>query len=63
MKGGLSRLESFFFLRVTFFSVMYRFFNFTALEKNKKDGVPQNDREKDAATEPIPGNVNVCFVN
>ena len=63
MKGRLSRLESFFFLRVTFFSVKYRFFNFTTLEKTKKDGVPQNDCEKDAATEPIPGNVNVCFVN
>ena len=63
MNGALFRLESSFFLRVTFFSFNHHFFlQFTGLEKIKGD-VPQNDCEKDAATGPIAGNVIVCFVN
>ena len=53
MKGGLPRLI--FFLRVTFFPVNHRFFNFTGLGKNKEGDVPQNDCEKDPSTEPIAG--------
>ena len=63
MKGGLLRLKSFFFLRVTFFSVNHRFFNFTGNGKTKDDDVPQNDCEKDTSTEPIAGNVIVCFLS
>ena len=37
--------------------------NFTGVEKNQEDDVPQNDCEKDAATGPMAGNVFVCFVN
>ena len=64
MNGALFRLESSFFLRVTFFSFNHHFFlQFTGLEKTKEGDVPQNDCEKDAATESIAGNVIVCFVN
>ena len=64
MNRALLRLESFFFLRVTFFSFNHSFFlKFTGLEKTKEDDVPQNDCEKDAATGPMAGNVIVCFVN
>ena len=52
------------FLRLTFFSFNHHFFKkFTGFEKTKESDVAQNDREKDAATGSIAGNVIVCFVN
>ena len=54
----------FFFLRVTFFfSVNHRFFTFIGVGKTKEDDVPQNDCEKDTSTEPMAGNVIVCFLS
>ena len=65
MEGGLLRLKSFvfFFLRANFFFGNHRFYNFTGLGKTKEDDVPQNDCEKDASTEPMAGNVIVCFLS
>ena len=37
--------------------------NFTGVEKNQEDDVPQNGFEKDAATGPMAGDVIVCFAN
>ena len=49
---------------MTFFSFNHHFLKkFTGLEKTKEGDVPQNDCEKDAATESIAGNVIVCFAN
>ena len=58
------RLESFIFFKSdVVFCKSSIFLNFTGLEKNREDDVPQNDCEKDAATEAIAGNFIVCFVN
>ena len=61
-KWGAFEVEIFLFFKSDLFSVNHRFFNLTGLEKTKEDDVPQNDCEKDAATDPIAGNVIVCFV-
>ena len=64
MNGALLRLKSSFFKSDIFFLLIITFFfKFTGLEKTKEGDVPQNDREKDAATGSIAGNVIVCFVN
>ena len=60
-KWGAFQVEIFFFKSDLFF-VNHRFFNFIGLEKTKEDDVPQNNCEKDAVTDPIAGNVIVCFV-
>ena len=64
MNGALLRLKSSFFQSDIFFLLIITFFfKFTGLEKTKEGDVLQNDREKDAATGSIAGNVIVCFVN
>ena len=64
MNGALLRLKSSFFKSDIFFLLIITFFfKFTGLEKTKEGDVLQNDREKDAATGSIAGNVIVCFVN
>ena len=64
MNGALLRLKSSFFKECHFFLLIITFFlQLTGLEKTKEGDVPQNDREKDAATGSIAGNVIVCFVN
>ena len=56
-------MNFFFFKSDFFFSVNHRFFTFTGVGKTKEDDVPQNDCEKDASTEPMAGNVIVCFLS
>ena len=63
MKGGFWGWIFFFFKSDFFFSVNHRFFTFTGFRKTKEDDVPQNDCEKDASTEPMAGNVIVCFLS
>ena len=63
---GASQVEIvclFFFKSECFFLEIIAFYNFTGLGKTKEDDVPQNDCEKDASTEPMAGNVIVCFLS
>ena len=65
MEGGLLRLKSFvfFFKSEFFFLEIIALYNFTGLGITKEDDVPQNDCEKNASTEPMAGNVIVCFLS
>ena len=60
-KTSSSKLN--FFFKSDIFFCKSSFFTFTGLGKTKEDDVPQNDCEKDTSTEPIAGNVIVCFVS